>query len=319
MTDNPNIQSLLHAFELIGNKTPVWTQAQGSNLSFKDTRSRRMYIKPSGFRLDQVKQFADLVELDLESLEKGMTTFLENKKKDFFDQDYAKVINDSKIGPENKLRPSMETGFHFVLKNDFVFHFHALAAIVMGFYFEKKRKEILDFLSRTTNLSVNFIDYATPGLDLTVLLRAHAYSNVLLLKNHGVILNSNDPNILNEWQKIESNFCKEFLDDDKLVSFRTGNVKVEDLKPIPIKILFPDFAVFLNRLMGCLLKNTTDARNSYSFNPALIEKEKDMYEVWVSYWLIYSRCPELNTLSDEEVKKICDLPTEQFRLMMNSK
>jgi len=316
MENSLEIQRLIGAFQTIGRRVPVWTQAQGSNLSYKDTSDMRMYIKPSGFRLDQVRSVEDLVVLDLNTLNIGMAPLYKGEKGQAAEEIYAKTINNSKVNPLLSHRPSMETGFHLALQKKYVFHFHALSAVVMGALFDEVPDKISDFLSRNTNLSVAFIEYATPGLELTQALKPFAQTNVLILKNHGVILNSDHLSIIEVWEKIENAFCDEFLLDRKLVLSSLESLEEESNEPVPIKILFPDFAVFFKKLKPCLKSKEGGAEGFWYFDPMLKTKEKDLYEIWLSYWLLKTTNIAIQPLEEIEVQKLCGLPTEQYRMMI---
>lgn len=316
MEKSTDLNDLLWIFKYIGNKIPVWTQAQGSNLSLKDESLNVMFIKPSGYRLDQVTTVKDLVALELNSLRKGLTPLFGVGGGPANEETYAKTINDSKTDKDSLLRPSMETGFHLALSRKYVFHFHSLAAIVMSFYYETQKEKMVEFLKSKTGLSYAFVDYATPGLELTQLLRANADKNIVFLKNHGVILNFDNTNFIHLWESVEREFCENFLGNQKLTEFRMGDPLPELETGVPLKILFPDFAVFLQRLSKCLIRK--ESSDLWVFNPVLVASEKDMYEVWVAYVLLYASCSRLEVLDDSEVGKLSNLPTEKFRLMMKS-
>lgn len=310
------MRDLLKLFKIIGESVPLWTQGQGSNLSYKCHRDQKMYIKPSGFRLDQVQTEADLVVLDLNFLDSALRTLLTHTSSSGIDQEYASLIQDSKIDKRNPLRPSMETGFHTILSGAYVLHFHSIPAVIMGHYFKKNPEMMKNFFTVTGgDLTITVIPYSTPGFELTQEVKSFEDVNILILQNHGVILNSDDRDIIFKWRAIEEKFCKDFLNSLPI------NVKSWESAPTeflvgPIKVYFPDFAVYLQRLLILLRRIEGYSEEVFAFDQRQRDHNKDLYELWFAHCILYYVCPELDTLTSMEVEKLCGLPTEKYRLML---
>lgn len=311
------LEKLLDLFSTIGKAVPRWTQGQGSNLSYKSGYDQKMYIKPSGYRLDQVTSLNDLVVLNLKTLNSSLDSIIDETPSKEIDLKYSQVINESKISVESSLRPSMETGFHNVLQGSYVMHFHSLLAISMAHLYRARRKTMEDFFSQEKgDLTIAVVDYATPGFELTQKLKPCANVNVIFLENHGIILNSDNPNILENWKELEYLFCEKVLSDKGWLNIMDGGLESLSESSAPVKVLFPDFAVYLSRITENLVPVPETTEDLWKFNPESSSTKKDLYEIWVAHCLLCKICPDLIALPDPEAEKLSGLPTEQYRLKM---
>jgi ribulose-5-phosphate 4-epimerase/fuculose-1-phosphate aldolase len=294
-----HLKSLLKAYGTLGSQIPMWTQAQGSNLSFKDYLTKFLWIKPSGYRLDQVQKIQDLVEVDLQLLPKSWN--------DLNQTQYTEVIKKAKV-KETSLRPSMETGFHAVLESTFVFHFHSLVAILMG----AQTSGLEAWLKlKWTRGSVHCLDYQVPGLDLTREISLTPKGSLFLLNRHGVILAGEHESMVDDWFEIEKEWMRE-----KYHAIWPLKESFEDLKIQfargPLKILFPDMAVFINRIQNILVKD----QDFWKLKSKIEKSETDLVELWVASQILHKYEPNLPELSAAEISLITGLPTEQYRLLM---
>lgn len=91
------------------------------------------------------------------------------------------------IDAKRKLRPSIETTFHAMFPQKFVFHFHSVATICHVIS-PQGRSQLANKLQ---GLSWVCVPYQKPGIPLTKAIRAAVGENdaqVVVLKNHGVIV-----------------------------------------------------------------------------------------------------------------------------------
>ena len=151
-------------------------QASGGNSSVK--QDGVMAVKASGTQLAQAQQQAIFVEVDIASV------LAELDKADSTGDCQGALIDKS-----SKLRPSIETTFHALLPQRYVFHLHAIDCIAHSSSSEG-RALLADKLQ---GLDWQLVPYHKPGLELARAMRAQLQATatspqVWLLANHGLIV-----------------------------------------------------------------------------------------------------------------------------------
>jgi rhamnose utilization protein RhaD (predicted bifunctional aldolase and dehydrogenase) len=167
----------------------LYAQGGGGNASFK--ANGHLYVKPSGVRLADVSD-DNLICLRHRPLQQFLTSLSLNEdvrdREGYFDACVSRLT----IGGRLAGAASIETSLHVILPNRFVFHtHHALANVFTCMRDgEKRLRDIFgdQFL---------FVDYHTPGLPLALGIQHaleawHGSSNVIFLKNHGVVVQDDD-------------------------------------------------------------------------------------------------------------------------------
>jgi len=131
-----------------------YVQGAGGNTSVK-LNNQEMAIKASGWALSNVTNIDGYCIVDYKSINK----YLENP--DLDESLFVKKINSYVKDKTNSLRPSIETGFHAML-GKYVIHTHSV--FVNSLTCAEEGKDIL------LNLfpSAIWVDYVTPGVDITV-------------------------------------------------------------------------------------------------------------------------------------------------------
>lgn len=284
----------------IAQHSPLWTQGAGSNLSVKETKGK-MLIKASGFRLDQVTNQTGFVELNSQKLNEFLLVNTNNPSSDqeaFYSESLMKV----RLG-QTDLRPSMEAGFHALSKFKYVLHFHSLAAILMA--------EFPDWLKQK---NINLIPLANPGWELSKFFISNI-SELNVLMNHGIILQSDSESILEHWSKIEDEFLNEFklskikFLKDKVISTNQA-LKTADLISYstgPLKFYFPDMAIYWLKLKPFLIPIENGNFQLSS------QASKDLFEIWTATQILYQSYPQLPDLPEKMIEEITKLPTEKLR------
>ena len=169
---------------------PMLVQGAGGNTSCK--QDGIMWVKASGALLSRACSDDVFAAVDVSSV-------------------LAEIDNggdgsccDSLVYSEQGLRPSIETTFHALLPQRFVFHYHSVRSLAHSISIEG-RQSLPEKLSGLDWLSV---PYARPGLPLTKAIRSSYIDNpasVFLLQNHGVIVAGEDcADILRTIADIES-------------------------------------------------------------------------------------------------------------------
>ncbi|MCK6599556.1 MAG: class II aldolase/adducin family protein [Bdellovibrionaceae bacterium] len=303
------ISSFIKLNQKISSYIPLWTQGAGSNLSLKLDETK-MLIKASGFRLDQVDAEQGLVIIDFVKLKKQLQE-ISTQTPELQESLYSQAISQSQItvsnqdplkSPVSQLRPSMEAGFHALSKFSLVLHFHSLAAILMGFYYEKKHPKFLEW---TTQEKINFIPLVKPGWEISNFFLENDFE-INILTHHGLILQANDENVISRWEQKENDFLKTF-GFENLLKLKTC-FSADGFNHGPLKIYFPDMAIYLERLRPYLIKTS----GSLDFSLKM-DAPKDLKEIWWASQILFKSQPDLPELSDPLVEEITQLPTEKLR------
>ena len=167
------IKTELNAFcHEIGNNSNL-VQGSGGNISFKHNDT--LLIKASGTKLGDAKSKNIFVAVALSDL-------LSKLKKSQHD------VTPKIIG-HNRLRPSIETSMHAIMKQKVVLHIHQVDALAQLIQASNNLKSLVDASGRLKSL---YVKYTNPGVDLAnsikLQLNDHDEINCLLLENHGIVL-----------------------------------------------------------------------------------------------------------------------------------
>lgn len=168
-----------------------WVQAGGGNSSVK-LDSQKMLIKASGIRLLDVSDHTGYVTCDYRALRQctGDSEQFSNKTKKMREELGKNATQAALLSSEGQ--PSIETFLH-ALMGKFTLHTHPIAINVMmaDDRWQERAKRIYP--------DAVFVPYATPGIDLALLLAAQikhyvvenqSSPEVVFLQNHGLIVSS---------------------------------------------------------------------------------------------------------------------------------
>jgi rhamnose utilization protein RhaD (predicted bifunctional aldolase and dehydrogenase) len=152
-------------------------QGAGGNVSWKDDDT--LWVKASGTWLANAKDKDIFVPVDLHGLQKEIKA-----------GNFAAV---PKVRGESKLRPSIETLLHALMPHRVVVHVHAIEALAY-LVRENAVNEINEKLGTNNHLAI--VNYQKPGEALARavgdILALSPDVQILLLKNHGVVIGGND-------------------------------------------------------------------------------------------------------------------------------
>jgi rhamnose utilization protein RhaD (predicted bifunctional aldolase and dehydrogenase) len=168
-------------------------QAGGGNVSLK-TAEDKLFIKVSGISLSEMKTLEQCAQLETQKViaimqDNGITGESDKQKRENKSKEKLAAAN---LTPAK--RPSIETFLHALLY-PFTLHTHALAVNHLVICRDAK-KQIATLFPNSV-----FVDYATPGIDLALLLKAEVddyvvkhkqQPNIVFLKNHGLIVSANN-------------------------------------------------------------------------------------------------------------------------------
>ncbi len=253
---NP-IAELLTLSKRIGKKIPFWVQGAGGNTSVKMDEGGVSFlqVKSSGLRLEDVLDETHFSKLPMNDVLAKLAR-IAGGDEDANEQAYADALKSSAINASGDRRPSMETGFHVFLPKKYVLHFHALPALLMAHEAGRDSAKIKNWLTKNWEGGFEFIEACMPGWTLTNRLKNSGPVSLLLLKNHGLILQSDDVAILDRWQALETQFCRQW---NYQLAPSSGSSSA------PMRIYFPDTAVFIERLRAVLSPSVARRKKASPF------------------------------------------------------
>ncbi len=312
MTDLPSayasaVAALSNACLLIGSEVPRWTQGAGGNVSQKIGES--LWIKASGCRLEQVGQAPHtLARVELAALR---AHFLEDSHRALeacasAEQAYAEALaslSDPAFG-----RASMESGFHALLPRPFVAHFHALSALVMACVAKAQPSRWAQLCRAHGVAQPALLEYVPPGLMLSCAVAALPDFEICLLTNHGVILHADGPEVLQRWAAFERAFCETW--QLEALAYSGMNLSLQAHACGPWKILFPDAAVFCDRVAALAqpLHN-----GQWQMDADAMNLDPAAAELWIATQVLQRAWPNIVELSAEAAQALTRLPTERWR------
>ena len=318
----------------IGRAVPAWNQGRGGNVSEKwaDSDGKEwIRIKASGYRLSQVTQESGISQIDLTATRNHLAA-LRQTALDKVEAEYAAMLNRASQEAHCPFQPSMETGFHVVLPRRYVIHFHSLAAIALasrrardpGFWETWLGTESGTItLSRGADvipLKMSFLPPIRPGYLLTSPVGACRESDVIVLGNHGIILHSETPAILEAWANFEQSFLSKIgcggQVREALVPDASGLVEARKIftsLPLPFKMLYPDFAVFADRVHAVICPAPNGANGLYTLANDAFSRDSDAAEMWLAHGLLCQIAPDLEPLPTDIAAVVGELPTEALR------
>lgn len=298
---------LIKACSLVGREVPRWTQGAGGNISVKEGGS--LWIKASGCRLDAVGPDATVACLPLQTLRSRLRTLNAGSKA--AEQTYADTLRTLSEAPWG--RASMEAGFHALLPERFVAHFHALSAVVMAQVATTEPRRWRDFVSAQAieEQKLVVLQATPPGLQLSLAVAQNPDFGVCLLRQHGVILQGQSGNILEHWKIFEAHFCDAF------------NVPTLSPDSAPLTLAehelgfwhhyFPDAVVFEARVNTIAPPLPNDAPAERCIDARAAEQDPDAAELWIATQALLRAYPSLQPLPRTVADTLHAMPTEQWR------
>jgi ribulose-5-phosphate 4-epimerase/fuculose-1-phosphate aldolase len=286
-----SLDKLIDLSQRIGKQIPFWTQGPGGNISVKEGNVLR--VKASGVRLDGVGTAAQIADVDIPSTKAALEAIPGQSYED--EKKYSAALQGSK-------KPSMETGMHLVLPRKWVAHFHSLVALLMAHEYKRDPLKMTEWTRKNVLNTIEFLEALRPGLVLSQRLKKHKGTAFFVLENHGVLIQGDDPAILDAWTDVEDKFIRDW----KREAVRRLSVH----QPTPLKLYFPDSAVFLERLKKIL---EPAGKNMFQMKKDARQTDRDAYEIWWATEILYAACPELGELPVHIAGVVADLPTEKYR------
>jgi len=196
-TDEQRLEAFIKLSHIGGSRAD-YVQGGGGNTSVK-LKNGQMAIKASGYCLKDIEKKNGFALLDGNALRKF---YRENNPEDFDDCEAAGAQctkeNILEVPGLPVLRPSVEAGFHSILKT-YVLHTHSvfanMAACTIG------GREVAEEAFRYAPYTWGWVDYQDPGAKLAFAIREELdrveratgrVPAVIIMQNHGIIVHDDD-------------------------------------------------------------------------------------------------------------------------------
>lgn len=324
-----------------GNRTE-YVQGGGGNTSYK-LDDRHMAVKASGFRLNQVTEkdgyvvlkYKDVVDyFDRVDLSSGI-----DYEKDSIEKIKALIVRTDGM---KELRPSVEAGFHSLLKKA-VIHTHSVYANII--LCTENSLETISNIFKNSGINILWVPYINPGFMLTLgILREleknkkseKPFPDAIFMENHGLIVNSDEADkCLELHEKVNELIrlyfgIKEQYPELRLEQSVNGFIskteyineymdKLKDKSECLSRILYPDQLVYLNtsavynREEGKLVINT-EGNRTYKCSE---NEAKSMEETMLAYAYVVTNIEKiglkLKTMNEKETDFILNWESERYR------
>lgn len=247
-----------------------YVQGGGGNASCKHDENK-MAIKASGFTIGEITETSGYADVDYIKIREYHTNVTDNELSEL--EANSTPFTMSCVFPDNdgnKLRPSVETGFHSFMKK-YVMHTHpvyanAITCAVGGHVLAEKILGDTDFL---------WIPYINPGFSLTLAIKDAIeqyescngiFPQIIFLENHGLITTSDDADECLKLHIQVNEKIKEYLNADDFYaaitlkeeggkficddSYVAEFINVFGVDEIEKSVLYPDQLVYLNAALG---------------------------------------------------------------------
>lgn len=309
----------IHAWRLIQkfiqNLGCSWIQGPGGNVSIKVGNT--LYIKPSGYRIDQIKEIEGLAQVDIQKFKQFWPSIAQSQAEEK-EKLYSHKLQECSLlsGPGGAtaavlFRPSMETGFHVLLNHQYVVHVHSLRSILLADHYWNKTEDLKVELSKALSVPANLIhilEPVMPGARLTQVISAHPEAKVLLLKNHGLILSTDDIGFLNQYLKAEDELFEKIFGRKEIIW--PQNEFDGEFRP-----LFPDAIILEARIKKFTIekkfeKKSEEKSNRLLLSPEIKNQDLDAYENWLAIQGLLLTQPKIRNLPSEITNHVAMLPTE---------
>jgi rhamnose utilization protein RhaD (predicted bifunctional aldolase and dehydrogenase) len=330
---------------------PDIVQGGGGNTSVKIDREL-MLIKASGFRLDQVTAEDGFAVVNYRHV---IEYFNATEEKDdvTFEKEGAELIKQNTLHLEGykELRPSVEVGFHSILKK-FVIHTHPVYANILCC--AVNGNEMMDRVMEPSGIPRIWLPYTMPGFYLTYRIKQKideytkehgVFPQVIFMQNHGLVVTADDAEECIELHARVNNMIKEYFN----ISEPYPEIKLEmrgdsefegkteftrnyirkksadlDFKE---KVLYPDQIVYLdsdqiaiNEISNKINIDTGTGQVIYrtGYNEA-----KTIEETLTAYLYVIDQVErnglKLSTMSSRDIDRIKNWDAEKYRKQMVSK
>lgn len=317
-----------------------YTQGGGGNTSVKNYEKGIMLIKASGYRLKDIDETTAFVGVDLKKISDYYNSVNTSVKKDY-EKESAAVSAESVIDlPGIKtLRPSVEVGFHSILKQ-YVIHTHSVFANILTC--SKEGEAIAKEIFSGKDYGFIFLPYINPGFELTLAMKrgiekyeaeTGRYPEVIFMKNHGLVINAGSAaRAINLHTDVNESIKKKFglegfekvtlipensgyMSATEIISdfMKGNNLDKEYLDKYP---LYPDQLVYLNNILAHS-PDTLIVKDGKVFYNTDIKQATTLEETLAAYLFVITNVKKagltLAIMNEQEVYFINHWEAEKYR------
>jgi len=322
-----------------------YTQGGGGNTSVK-LDDELMAVKASGYKLKQITPREGYVVVNYKKILEFYDQVDLNQDRDY-EKESTEFVKSNIVEMEGlkKLRPSVEAGFHSLLKT-YVIHTHAVYANIICC--SQNGRELMEEIFKNEDFDCIWVPYINPGFSLTLRIKdlsekhrqeTNRFPQVVLMENHGLIVTADDAEeCVALHSKVNEMIRKHFgideaypelklekIGEDKFAS-RTGYLtdyfKKNGITPDLFDkiVLYPDQLVYLN---GSLAVDSMDNKLNIDSKTGEIiyltneSEAQTMEETLLAYIYVIDSIRKfhlpLKTMSKEEIDFIMNWESERYR------
>ncbi len=318
-----------------------YTQGGGGNTSVKVDNSNSMLIKASGYRLVDISENTAFVAVDKSKIKDYYESVDLSVEKDY-EKESAEVSKNSiiEISGMTTLRPSVEVGFHAILKK-YVIHTHSVYANLITCSMEGE--ELAEKLFKDKDFGFIFLPYINPGFELTLAMKnkieeyvktTGKYPEVIFMKNHGLVVNGDYIERVKAVNTDVNETIKNYFglaDDFRSVTLKateTGFVSdtaivkdfvkanVLDKAVLDETPLYPDQLVYLNNILA-YSPNTLVVKDGNVYYNTDIKQATTLEETLAAYLFVVTTIKKANLtvskMNEKEVYFINNWEAEKYR------
>ena len=335
-----SILDLINISQYAGDRAD-YTQGGGGNTSVKNDDKGLMLIKASGYRLVDINETTAFVAVDKNAIKNYYESVDLSVEKDY-EKESAEVSKNSVVALEGiqTLRPSVEVGFHAILKK-YVIHTHSVYANIITC--SQEGEELANKLFAGCDFGFIFLPYINPGFELTLAMKTkiEAYVNetgkypeVIFMKNHGLVVNGDTTErvkavntmvneIIRNYFGLEDNFRAVNLEKTEtgfksqtpIVKNFVKNTKLDKalLDQTP---LYPDQLVYLNNILA-YSPNTLVVDDGEVYYNTDIKQATTLEETLSAYLFVVTAVKNagltISKMNEKEVYFINNWEAEKYR------
>ena len=264
------LKELEYISQAVG-KFPDLVQGGGGNTSVK-LDDELMAVKASGYKLSQITTREGFAVVNYKNI-KDYYSRVDLSSGIDYEKDSVEFVKNNVVEMEGlkKLRPSVEAGFHSILKK-YVIHTHSVYANILCC--AEEGRELVEKIFAGKSYACLWVPYINPGFSLTLKIKEgieqcikekNRFPEVIFMENHGLVVSSDDcskcvelhtevNSLIKSYLKLGDDFPEIVLEKVDEGTYRSKTrYLAEFFKDSPITVeyfdevaLYPDQLVYLN-------------------------------------------------------------------------
>jgi rhamnose utilization protein RhaD (predicted bifunctional aldolase and dehydrogenase) len=300
-----------------------------------------MLIKASGYRLVDINENTAFVAVDKNKIETYYKSVDLSVEKDY-EKESAEVSKDSVVplaGIET-LRPSVEVGFHAILKK-YVIHTHSVYANIITC--SQEGEELAGKLFKDKDFGFIFLPYINPGFELTLAMMKKIdefvkengkYPEVIFMKNHGLVVTGDYIDRVKAVNTDVNETIRNYFglaDDFRSVNLVATETGFKSETPLVVNFvkenvlnkalldetpLYPDQLVYLNNILA-YSPETMVVKDGTVYYNADVKKATTLEETLAAYLFVVTNVKKagltVSKMNEKEVYFINNWEAEKYR------